>query len=416
MNCSYDPDGMNPEEKGDWSQAQDRAQNLFPQLREWRRHFHRHPELSFREYETAEYIARVMESIPGMEVARHIGGTQGVIGHVGAAGGKHIAIRADMDALPIDEPGGIEFASTVPGVMHACGHDGHMAIVLGAAHLIAEDVMTKHIHAEVSFIFQPAEETPDEKGKTGAPYLIEAGALDRVDKVLALHMDPMTLVGAIRLHDGACMANVDNFWARIIGKGGHAGFPNLATDPLWLLVPVLEAINGVRSRRLSPLDQATLSVCRIQGGTTNNVIPSFVDLEGTLRSYSDETREVLIQELMRALEVAKTLGGDFELKVDRGEPAVLNDIGLNRTLAQAVGKVLHKEPQWTGPFGMGGEDFGFMSRRVPGALFFLGCAASTERITSLHAPDFFLDERALPLGAAVLLEAVKEIAESDDKR
>jgi metal-dependent amidase/aminoacylase/carboxypeptidase family protein len=182
------------------------------------------------------------------------------------------------------------------------------------------------------------------------------------------------------------------------------------------LVPVLEAINGVRSRRLSPLDQATLSVCRIQGGTTNNVIPSFVDLEGTLRSYSDETREVLIQELMRALEVAKTLGGDFELKVDRGEPAVLNDIGLNRTLARAVGKVLHQEPRWTGPFGMGGEDFGFMSRRVPGALFFLGCAASTERITSLHAPDFFLDERALPLGAAVLLEAVKEIAESDDKR
>ncbi len=411
MNYSCDPDGMIPGEEEGWSQALDRAYYLFPQLREWRRHFHAYPELSFQEYESAAYIGQVLESIPGMTVRRNIGGTQGVIGHVGDGGGKHIAIRADMDALPIDEPQGLEFSSAIPGVMHACGHDGHMAVLLGAAHLIAEDVVHKHIPAEVSFIFQPAEETSDESGKTGAVHLIDAGVLDNVDAVLALHMDPGTPVGAIRLHEGICMANVDNFRARIKGQGGHGGYPHLAVDPLWILAPVLLAIHGIRARRLSPMDEAAISVCRIQGGTTNNVIPSFVDIEGTLRSYHDETRDLIITELRRALEVAKTLGGDFELEVERGEPAVRNNADLNQILDRAVYRAIRSKPWRNGPFGMGGEDFGFMSRKVPGSLFFLGCAPSVEKTTSLHAPDFFLDERALPLGAAVLLEAVKGIAE-----
>ncbi|PSR30179.1 MAG: amidohydrolase [Sulfobacillus benefaciens] len=413
MNYSYDPDGPTRDGNGRWSDALDRAHDIFPQLCEWRRRFHTRPELSFKEYETAAYIIQVLESIPGMTVTRNVGGTQGVIGHVGNFGGKHIALRADMDALAIEEPFHHEFCSATPGIMHACGHDGHMAILLGAAQLIAEDVMQNHIHAEVSFIFQPAEETADDTQRTGAPYLVDAGALNGVDAVLALHMDPTTPVGLVRMHDGVCMANVDNFRARIEGKGGHAGYPNLALDPLWLLLPVLEAIHGIRSRRLSPLDQAAVSVCKIQGGTTNNVIPSFVDLEGTLRSYTDDSRDLIIKELQRSLEVAETLGGWFELQVQRGEPAVVNNAGLNRILRQAVLEVTRMEPLWTGPFGMGGEDFGFMSQRIPGSLFFLGCAASPDKMTSLHAPDFFLDERALPLGVAVWLEAVKRMVQTD---
>lgn len=386
-----------------------RAQALAPRLRSWRRSFHRRPEPSFAEFHTAESVAALLDAIPGMRVRRGFAGTTAVIGQLGSTG-CHIALRADMDALPIQEPPTLGAdGSEIPGWMHACGHDGHMAILLGTAHLLAERMAEDGVDGRVTFIFQPAEENPDKSGKTGAPYLVEAGLLDDVDGVLALHMDPQTPVGRVRLHDGACMANVDNFRARITGKGGHAGYPQLALDPLWLLLPVLESIHGIRARRLSPLDAAAVSICRIEGGTTNNVIPPYVDLEGTLRSYEDDVRETLIVELGRALSVAETLGGHLELAVDRCEPAVLNDVRINRRLAQVISETLLAEPLWTGPFGMGGEDFGFMSRRVPSSLFFLGCADPTGTPTSLHSPDFFLDERALPLGVAIFAEAVREI-------
>ncbi len=407
MNSTCGPSDV-MDQNGAQSPAMIRAQTLSGPMQAWRRRFHRRPELSFAEYQTAEDIARVLESIPGMRVSQRIGGTTGVCARVGQTGGQRIALRADMDALPITEPYRVEFASEVPGVMHACGHDAHMAILLGAAHLIAEDMLRGNIDGEVVFIFQPAEETPDITGKTGAPHLIDAGVLDGVDAVLALHMDPQTPVGQARLHDGVCMANTDNFRARIIGAGGHAGYPNLALDPLWLLVPVLEAIHGIRSRRLSPLEAAAVSVCRIQGGTTNNVIPPYVDLEGTLRSYGDEARELIVQELQRALSVADILGGHGELHIDRCEPAVVNNPALNRVIQDAVCTATRHTPLWNGPFGMGGEDFGFMSRLVPSALFFLGCAPPGIPGTSLHSPDFVLDERVLPVGAAIFLEAVRK--------
>ncbi len=391
--------------------AMERAERLAPLMTQWRRAFHRRPERSFAEFRTAEQVAAILESIPGMTVNRGAAGiTTAVVGTIGTSGGRHVALRADMDALPIEEPPAVpDFFSDTPGLMHACGHDGHMAILLGAAHLIADSLALGEMTGQVTFIFQPAEETPDETGKTGAPLLVDAGVLDGVDAVMALHMDPGTPVGSIRLHDGACMAHVDNFRARVIGEGGHAGYPNLAVDPLWLLLPVLEAVHGIRARRLSPLDAAVLSVCHIEGGTTNNVIPPYVDLAGTLRSYHDDVRKTLVEELERALSVAVALGGRYELTVERCEPAVSNSVVINRLLTRVVQEAIRSEPLWTGPFGMGGEDFGFMSQKVPGSLFFLGCADPAGDPTNLHSPYFFMDERALPIGAAVFLETVKTI-------
>lgn len=390
--------------------AMGRAEQMAPRMTRWRRTFHRRPEGSFHEFETADRVAAILEDIPGMTVIRQFAGTTAVVGRMGTPGAHHVALRADMDALPIEEPATTaDFFSDTPGLMHACGHDGHMAILLGAAHLIADSLAQGEMAGQVTLIFQPAEEAPDANGRTGAPYLVDAGVLDGVDAVMALHMDPQTPVGTVRLHDGACMANVDNFRARVIGHGGHAGYPNLALDPLWLLLPVLEAIHGIRARRLSPVDAATISVCHIEGGTTNNVIPPYVDLAGTLRSYRDDVRDMLVDELRRALSVAEALGGHYELSVERCEPAVLNSLAINRVLTRVLQGSLQLEPLWMGPFGMGGEDFGLMSRAVPASLFFLGCADPEGPLTSLHSPDFFLDERALPIGAAIFLEAAKDI-------
>lgn len=407
MSLISDPNGAVTHPKGG---AMARAEHLAPEMKAWRRAFHRRPERSFHEFETAARVASILEAIPGMTVIREFAGTTAVVGRLGTPGPHHVALRADMDALPIEEPASdADFFSDTPGLMHACGHDGHMAILLGAAHLIAESLAHGEMAGQVTFIFQPAEETADANGNTGAPYLLDAGVLDGVDALMALHMDPQSPVGTVRLHDGACMANVDNFRARVIGHGGHAGYPNLALDPLWLLIPVLEAVHGIRARRLSPLDSAAVSVCHIEGGTTNNVIPPYVDLAGTLRSYRDDVREALTEELRRALSVSEALGGHYELSVERCEPAVLNSFGINRVLAGVMQEALHLMPSWTGPFGMGGEDFGFMSRKVPASLFFLGCADPAGTLTSLHSPDFFLDERALPIGSAIFLEAVKAI-------
>ncbi len=392
---------------GEQLAMRERAHRMAGQLIEWRRILHRHPELAFKEYQTSDYIAEVLQRIPGVVVARGLGTPTSVLGRLSGAqsGGPHVALRADLDGLPIEESDQSEIRSEIPGRMHACGHDGHMAMVLGAAHLLAEDAANGRIRGRVTFLFQPAEEASDAEGKTGARYLIEAGLLDDVDAVLALHCDPENPVGTVRIHDGAAMANVDNFVARIMGRGGHAGYPDLALDPLWLMVPVLQAIHGIRARRLSPLDGAAISVCQVSGGTANNVIPPFVELAGTLRSFNDGTRETIIDELSRAIRVAEALGGKVDLNIERGEPAVINSPAINAVLRSVVRDVTGRDSLDNGPFGMGGEDFGFMSRKAPAAMMFLGVASGHGEISSLHAPDFRLDEAALPYGTAILAEA-----------
>lgn len=412
MSLTYDPDGHQAPRPSEGLKLLDAARMLMPQLVAWRNHLHRHPELSFQERKTAQYLHEQLRAMAPVEVVTGIGDTYGLAARIGFGSGPHVAIRADMDALPLVETMDHQIRSEHDGVMHACGHDGHMAMALGAVHLISQLWQDWQLVGRVTVLFQPAEETPDASGKTGAPYIVESGILDDVDAIVALHMDPERPTGSIRLHDGACMASVDNFRMTLYGQGGHAGYPHQALDPLFLMVPVLQAIHGITARRVSPLVPAVISVCRVQGGTTNNVIPSEVTLEGTLRSYDAIVREHMIQELERAARLCENLGGRFQLDVARCEPATLNHPEVNRVVAQAFEDLTGSTPVRSGPFGMGGEDFGFMTQKVPGSLVFLGCGKPGEPPVSLHAPEFELDPEALAVGTALLTETVRRILKS----
>lgn len=385
----------------------ERAQAIRGQIIEWRRTIHANPELSFQEFETARFVADALSQMPGMDVKTGVGSPTAVVGTLTSGSGPSIALRADMDALPIREETNHSFSSNKEGVMHACGHDAHTAILLGAARLLAESFAGGEMSGRVKFIFQPAEEATDEHGSTGAPYLIQAGVLKDIDCVLALHMNPEAPFGEIKMNDGYSMANVDVFRARLYGSGGHGAYPHLGSDPVWMLSNVLPAIYSIVSRQVSPLEPAVISVGHIRAGSTSNVIPSLAEIEGTMRSYDPAVREKLISGLEQAFAITKQLGGDYTLEVTRGEPALQNDKILNQWIAATVRELFPGFAIERKPFGLGGEDFAHMAREVPGAMFFLGCALPDGVKRDLHTPVFDLDERCLPVGASILAETVR---------
>lgn len=388
-----------------------RAEALADQMVAWRRTIHENPELSFHEHATAAFVASLLHKIDGVRVETGVGGGTGVVATLGTGTGPVIALRADMDALPIFEENTHGFASRNSGVMHACGHDAHTAILLGAVHVLADAFRTDDLQGTVRCIFQPAEEAADEQGLTGAVHMIQAGVLDGVSAAMALHMNPERPLGEVWVHTGYSMANVDNFRAVITGSGGHAAYPHLTTDPTWLLGPVLQALHGIVARRVSPLEPAVVSVGQIHAGATNNVIATEVRLEGTLRSYHPAVRELLIQELERAFSVARALGGDYELEVTRGEPALINSALVNQAILASV-QALYPDCRVSDiPFGLGGEDFGHMSQQVPAAMFFLGCGLSDGVARGLHTPIFDLDERCLPMGVGILVDSARRLLE-----
>ncbi|HET7522332.1 MAG TPA: M20 family metallopeptidase [Bacillales bacterium] len=383
-----------------------KAEDLAEKLIEWRRHLHSHPELSFEEYETAEFVAKKLRSLQGADIQTGVAKT-GVVATFSSGEGPVIALRADMDALPITEEAGHAYASKNAGVMHACGHDAHTAILLGAAHLLAEMFETGECRGTVKLIFQPAEETPDEEGLTGAYRMMEEGVYEDVDVAAALHMCPWKPVGEVQVNDGYSMANVDVFNAEISGTGGHGAYPHLGTDPVWMLGPVLQALHGIVPRKVSPLDPAVISVGSLHAGETSNVIPTAVTMEGTMRSYSPEVRELLASELERAFSVVKQFGGHYKLNVMRGEPALDNNPAVNRLIADTIAGLFPSFKIEHAPFGLGGEDFGHVTKKIPGAMFFLGCALPDGKTRDLHTPFFDIDEACLPVGAAILTETAQ---------
>lgn len=390
----------------------EQAEQLAVQLSHWRRNLHAYPELSFCEHRTAAYVVNELQNVEGISIQTGVAGT-GVVASLGRGSGPVIALRADMDALPICEENTHAYRSRNPGVMHACGHDAHTAILLGTAHLLARRFADGELTGAVRFIFQPAEEAADEQGRTGAPYMIEAGAFDEVTTAIALHVNPERPVGEIWVHDGYSMANVDNFFAVIKGSGGHAAYPHLTTDPTWILVPVLQALHGIVSRRVSPLEEAVVSVGQIHAGTSANVIPTEVALEGTLRSYHPDVRESLISELERALSVARAMGGDYELRIVRGEPALNNHPKVNEAIKRSIADLYPQSVVTDIPFGLGGEDFGHVSAQVPSAMFFLGCGIKGGAVRGLHTPQFDVDERCLSMGSALLVETACRLLRGD---
>jgi amidohydrolase len=375
-----------------------KAQALLPNLSHLRRAIHMRPELGFDLPQTTALVSRTLHEL-GIEHQTGIG-KSGIVAHLGSGEGPVIAVRADMDALPLEEANTDEYRSQIPGKMHACGHDAHTAMLLGAAMLLREE----HFNGEIRLLFQPAEEVADEEGVSGAPRMIEDGALEGVDAVIALHVDPSAEVGRIRCSPGMVYANADTIFARILGAGGHGALPHLARDPIFMCAPILSALHGIVSRRVNPFQPAVITIGRLAGGAASNIIPASVELDITLRSMDDAVRKLLVEEVEHALGIARSLGGDYEIKVEWGYPAMLNDPTVAGWLDQVAGEMLGAGSNLGGEVNMGAEDFAFMSRLVPGAMFTLGTKAPGGRVRFWHAPDFDIDEDALPIGAAILAE------------
>lgn len=364
----------------------------------WRRDIHMHPELGFEEFRTAQMVADNLRAL-GLEVATGVGKT-GVVGILGE-GKPVIGIRADMDALPVQEINDVPYASQTPGIMHACGHDAHTAMLLGAARVLSQ--MPDRPQGEIRFFFQPCEEKDDDEGKSGATRMMEDGALDGVDRVIALHVASELPSGKIVIEEGFTSANVDTFHATIKGKGCHGAYPHRGVDPIFILAQVINAINGIRARRVNPIRPAVVSIGSVHAGVAPNVIPDDVQMNGTIRSFDDETREQLHHDLEAAFGVARALGGDYELNIVKGCPSIYNDpdvAALIRTTAQEMlgeDAILHQEPA------MGGEDFSYMTRKAPGAMFLLG-AKRDDVERPHHSPQFDIDESVFPIGSALLAE------------
>jgi len=377
----------------------ERALKIQDQLVQWRRELHRHPELGFQENRTAALVAEVLRS-QNYRVRTGVGRT-GVVGERGE-GRPVVAIRADMDALPLQEANDVPYSSSLPGVMHACGHDAHTAIALGTATLLAQETLP----GTVRFLFQPAEEVADEEGLSGAPRMVEDGAMEDVDAVMALHVYASAPVGDIAVEEGPGSAGVDGFSATIYGQGTHGAYPHKGLDPIYIAAHVVLALHGIVSRRLDPFDAAVVSVGSIHGGQAENVIPEKVEIMGTIRYESVEVQKQLCAGIERALAIARALGGDYELTFSGGSLPVINDVGLVGLLREVASDLLGSEHIIPSEKGMGAEDFSALAALAPGAMFRLGCRIEGDE-RKLHSPDFDLDEGCLPIGAAILAEAAQ---------
>ncbi len=374
------------------------ARTLEDQIIAWRRDFHQHPELSFQEYRTAKRVAEELNAM-GIEAEMGIGKT-GVVARIGE-GHPAIGIRADMDALPIIEENQVEYASQNPGVMHACGHDAHTAILLGVARMFQE--MKDRPPGEIRLLFQPSEEAADSEGKSGAMRMIEDHALDDLDAVIALHVSSGTPAGKIEIRSGYAMANVDSFYATIYASGAHGASPHRGTDPIFMLAQLLNVIYGIPSRRINPVRPSVISIGAVHAGDATNVIPAEVKLNGTIRSYDDETRAQLRDELEKAFGVVKAMGGDYKLEFEIGYDATYNHPEVCDLMTNVVTEMLGEDHLHPAEAGMGAEDFGYMTKLAPGAMFYLG-AQFDEKNRPHHTPVFDINEQSFPIGAAILAE------------
>jgi len=377
------------------------AEDVEERVREVRRQIHSCPELSGEEKNTAALVARALQGL-GLEVIKNVGG-HGVIGIIrGKAGkGRTIALRADMDALPLQDLKEVDYASGVPGVMHACGHDVHTSVLLGTATVLAS--MKDRLRGNVKLIFQPSEE----KSVTGAKKMIEDGALNEPvpEAIVALHCYPELEAGVIAHKPGIMTAAADKFKIVVLGKSGHASRPHQCVDAVLLAALVVNAIQHIVSRRTDPLHHAVISIGTIHGGSALNIIADRVEMEGTVRTLSkDERLKVrdLVEETIKG--VTEGMGGGYELDYEFGTPAVLNDAAVDGLIRRCAMHVVGEDNVVTMPDPkMGAEDFAYFTEKIPGALFRLGTSNKAKGITAkLHTPDFDVDEKALDVGVKTL--------------
>jgi amidohydrolase len=386
----------------DWTERVD--DELLARLTEWRRHLHANPELSFQEHQTTDFIC---ELLAGWNIPHERPLETGVVAHIkGSRPGPTVAVRCDIDALPIDEENHFEFVSKRPGVMHACGHDGHTAILLGVAKVLAE--VSSEIQGEVRLLFQPAEEVV----ASGAKHFIAAGVVRDVDAIVGLHLMSGVDVGKISLREGPVMASTDRFEIAIDGSGGHGAFPHQTVDPIVIAASLVGELQTVVSRRVDPLQPAVLSLGSIHGGDAFNVIPQRVELEGTTRALSEPVRDLLEAEILRICEHhAAAHGARAEVVYERGSPSLDNNAALVEHLIPAAAAVVGRENVVRVPPIMGGEDFAHYSRLLPSAFAFVG-SRNREAGSDFphHHPRFTIDESALGIGLRYSLEAVERLA------
>ena len=375
------------------------SQSYLPEFIDIRRHLHANPELSYVEFKTSAYVQQQLKE---MQIPFEVMAKTGVIGVIEGKnpGKKVIALRGDIDALPITEANDVPYKSTVDGVMHACGHDVHTTCLLGAAKVLNE--LKNEWEGTIKLIFQPGEE----RNPGGASILIKEGVLEnpRPQAIFGLHVHPQLEVGKLSFRGGQVMASADEIFITIRGKGGHAAAPHLTTDTILVASHVIVALQQVISRNNNPLSPSVLSICSIQGGYTTNVIPHEVKLMGTFRAV-DEAWRIKAHGLIRNIStsIVHGMGGELDIHIDIGYPSVFNHEELNARARSLAEKYVGAENVETTELRMGAEDFGFYSQKIPGCFYRLGVGNIAKGIGSgVHTPTLNVDENAIAIGVGVM--------------
>jgi len=388
-------------------------QNIEDQVIEWRRDLHENPELSNREFETAKKIAAHLESL-GIETTTGIAKT-GVVGILkGDKPGKTLALRADIDALPVTEKNNLEFKSTKTteflgsqtGVMHACGHDTHTAILMGVA-----EILSKHkdkINGTVKFIFQPAEEGPPPGEEGGAALMIKEGVLEnpKVDAIFGLHINAATPVGTIKYKPEGTMAAVERFVINVQGKQAHGSAPWSGVDPILISAKIIDGLQTIISRNADLTESASvITVGKITSGVRFNIIPETAELIGTVRTLDPENKKVILSRMRELVPaIAKAYGGSATIDIQNNTAITFNDVALTHQMLPTLENVAGKENVNLMKATTGGEDFSFFQEKVPGFYFFLGGMPENAEPTRHHTPDFYIDESGLLLGVKTMTQ------------
>ncbi|TCP21075.1 amidohydrolase [Scopulibacillus darangshiensis] len=377
------------------------AESVREEVIEWRRHLHRNPELSYKEEKTSQFIYEILQSFGDLEISRPT--KYSVMARlIGSKPGRTLAIRADIDALPIEEENKFDFVSQNPGVMHACGHDGHTAMLLGTAKILSG--MKDQIKGEVRFFFQHAEE----HFPGGAQEMVDAGVMNGVDFVIGAHLMSDLEVGKVGIAYGPMMASTDGFWITVKGKGGHGGMPHDTVDSIVIGAQVVSNLQHVVSRNIDPLDNVVLTIGKFVGGEAGNVIANSVEIHGTVRSFDEKYRESMPKLMERVLKgITEAHGASYDLKYEHGYRPVINDEDITKVIEETICEVYGDETVERLKPKMGAEDFSAFQQKAPGAYYHIGARNEEKGITyPHHHPLFTFDEDAMEYGVNIFVNAV----------
>ncbi|EMP9725159.1 amidohydrolase [Enterobacter cloacae complex sp. OE43NF] len=389
------------------SSTENLIRDVHDEVIRWRRHIHANPDLSFQEKPTADFIARELANLPALTISRPLENSVVAVLQ-GEKPGPMWALRADIDALPLQEESGEAFSSTKPGVMHACGHDAHTAMLMGAAKVLCH--LRSQLCGSIKFIFQPAEEVPP----GGARELVEKGVVDDVEKIFGLHVFPTSPTGNITLKEGVYVASSDNFDITIFGRGGHGSMPQFCIDPVVIGAEVVTALQNVVARNLDPINAPVLTIATFQAGDSYNVIPDSARLAGTVRTHNQQVREQVPQLVQRIVEgVVSAHGARCEIRWQQGYAVGNNHADTNAIAKAAIAAHFEEGTlQLADRALFGSEDFSSYQEKVPGTFLFIGCGNEEKgAVWNVHNPHFRIDEAALAVGVKTHVALVSPLFE-----